>query len=90
MSDRFAAAAAASRSNAEADALMAELITMGVTRAYVAGGAPVREVRLEHPDLPGMLIIPAQDTADNTVIKDRIIDTLASALAEERTTPHGD
>jgi hypothetical protein len=79
---------------AERDARIATLVTMGVTRTYITENLPDREVRIEHPDLPGVLIIPIglwlSGSFSEAAMFEYITTKLADALAREKGTPHGD
>jgi hypothetical protein len=96
MGDMFAAAKASTNARREATAasVIAELLFMGATRTYITDRAVEREVQIEHPELPGVLIIPITGelltTTDDELVGHHIVDTLALALVEERNTPHGD
>lgn len=52
------------------------------------------EVRVEHPELPGVFIFPVDAWVDMTIKDDDlvviIIERLAAAVAEERNVPYGD
>lgn len=78
-----------------ADTFVARLIRMGVSRVWLTGPIPDKEVRLEHPDLPGVLIIPIPHELklypdSEYRVGEHLIERLASALETERNTPHGD
>ena len=79
---------------AAVDAFIGQLVNLGVSSTHVVERTGEdQEVRIEHPELPGVLIIPiSYDTyvQGAGAIGDYIIERLASALAEERNTPHGD
>jgi hypothetical protein len=89
------AAVSAAIAETESAMTVAKLIGMGATKTTIVDRLGfTREVHIEHPELPGVLIIPIDDELrrhpDERSAGTAIINKLASALAEERNTPNGD